>query len=89
VPLLREPAKPWPYPAITGWLENSYAIQTESHRYIRYGDGSEELYDHKTDLNEWVNLANSPEHADLKKQLAGWIPKTIAPAENAKRPKSG
>jgi len=84
VPLLKHPAKPWPYPAITGWLENSFAIQTESHRYIRYGDGSEELYDHKTDLNEWTNLANSPEHADIRKQLAGWIPRFVAPAGNAK-----
>jgi arylsulfatase A-like enzyme len=91
VPLVKDPAKPWPYPAITGWQENSFAVQTESHRYIRYGDGSEELYDHKTDLNEWNNLAKSPEHVEIKKQLAAWIPKTAAheaPTGNAKRLKS-
>ena len=78
-PLLKDPAKEWPYPAITGWLENSFAIQTETHRYLRYGDGSEELYDHQTDLNEWTNLARHPEHAALKKKLAEWIPKPPTP----------
>jgi arylsulfatase A-like enzyme len=79
VPLLDDPAKEWPYPAITGWQENSFAVQTETHRYIRYGDGSEELYDHRTDLNEWHNLADLPEHDALKKELAAWIPKNIVP----------
>lgn len=82
-PLLAEPAKEWPYPAITGWKENSFAVQTERHRYIRYGDGSEELYDHKTDLAEWTNLAHKPETEPLRRELAGQlvkaglIPKTL------------
>jgi len=31
-------------------------------RYIRYEDGSEELYDHRVDPDEWTNLANKPVH---------------------------
>lgn len=66
-PLLAEPARPWPHPAVTGWQENSFAVQTETHRYIRYGDGSEELYDHRTDPDEWHNLAaGTVEPVDLE-----------------------
>ena len=45
------------------------AVQTERYRYIRYEDGSEELYDHDTDPHEWKNLANQSEHAKLKAKL--------------------
>ena len=81
--LLADPARPWPYPAITGWVEGSFAVQTETHRYIRYGDGTEELYDHRSDLNEWNNIADHPDNAGLRKQLADSIPKNIAAAVEA------
>lgn len=77
VPLLQDPAREWPHPAIIGWLENSFAVQTESHRYIRYGDGSEELYDHRNDLNEWTNLAGRPELAPVKKELAAVLDNSV------------
>ena len=54
--LLKDPKKDWPHPAIIGWKKKSFALQTERYRYIRYGDGSEELYDHESDPNEWKNL---------------------------------
>ena len=43
-------------------------------RYIRYEDGSEELYDHQTDPNEWTNLADQQECTEIKDGLAGAIP---------------
>ena len=70
VPLLGDPQKPWPFPAMTGWKENSFAVQTERYRYIRYGDGSEELYDHREDVKEWINRADEPELAGIKKKLS-------------------
>jgi len=70
VPLLRDPGRDWPYPAIIGWKENSFAVQNERYRYIRYGDGTEELYDHQTDPNEWTNLADKAELSQIKEQLA-------------------
>lgn len=76
VPLIRDPTRDWPYPAITGWQKNSFAVQNERYRYIRYGDGSEELYDHQKDPNEWTNLAHRPELADTKTDLAKHLPKT-------------
>ncbi|MCS5629820.1 MAG: hypothetical protein NZ744_03240, partial [Pirellulaceae bacterium] len=42
--------------------------------YIRYEDGSEELYDHRVDPDEWTNLAGKPKHAKTKKLLAEMIP---------------
>jgi arylsulfatase A-like enzyme len=70
VPLFKDPTMAWDFPTITGWKEESFALQTERYRYIRYGDSSEELYDHQKDPNEWNNLARQPETAELRKQLS-------------------
>lgn len=82
VPLIKNPSRPWPYPAITGWKKNSFAIQNERYRYIRYGDGSEELYDHQNDPDEWTNLADRPELTDLRATLAQHIPKGNSKADD-------
>jgi arylsulfatase A-like enzyme len=66
-------------PAISSYGEGNTAIRTERWRYIRYEDGSEELYDHRTDPDEWINQAGNPEHAETKKKLAGYIPKDQHP----------
>lgn len=42
--------------AVTYHGPKNRAIRTEHYRYIRYHDGSEELYDHRTDPREWRNL---------------------------------
>lgn len=81
VPLLHEPDEEWPYPAIIGWKKNSFAVQDEQHRYIRYGDGSEELYDHRQDPHEWTNLAGKDELAAVKKRLGAYIPKATEPPD--------
>lgn len=60
--------------AISSYGEGNTSIRTERWRYIRYEDGSEELYDHRVDPNEWTNLANRPEHHGIKRQLAQMIP---------------
>lgn len=60
--------------AISSYGEGNTSIRTERWRYIRYEDGSEELYDHKVDPDEWINLANKSEHAETKQSLAQMIP---------------
>ena len=60
--------------AISSYGEGNTSVRTEHWRYIRYEDGSEELYDHRNDPNEWTNLANQPEHEETKKELAKMIP---------------
>ncbi|MCH2613071.1 MAG: hypothetical protein MKZ70_00020, partial [Opitutales bacterium] len=48
-------------------------------RYIRYEDGSEELYDHFRDSNEWTNLANNSEYARELDAFRKNLPKDNAP----------
>ncbi len=43
--------------AITTWKKGNHSLRSGSWRYTRYADGSEELYDHSGDPNEWTNLA--------------------------------
>jgi arylsulfatase A-like enzyme len=85
VPLLKNPQKEWPYPAITGWKENSFAVQNERYRYIRYNDGSEELYDHRNDLKEWANLAGKPQLDGIKRKMAEHLRKAQSSAATATR----
>jgi arylsulfatase A-like enzyme len=62
-PLLENPNADWKHVAISTLGQNNHAVRDERWRYIRYADGSEELYDHQTDPNEWNNLASPPECA--------------------------
>jgi choline-sulfatase len=82
VPLLKDPKAKWERPALTTHGKDNHAVRTERYRYIRYYEGSEELYDLKEDPNEWTNLASKEEHSELKKNLAKWFPKkNAAPAK--------
>jgi arylsulfatase A-like enzyme len=75
--LLRHPRSAgWP-PAVTT-LNRSAAVRSEHWRYIRYWDGSEELYDHRTDPHEWHNLAASAAAAAVKAELAAALPASLA-----------
>jgi N-sulphoglucosamine sulphohydrolase, C-terminal len=57
-------------------------VRTDRWRYIRYADGSEELYDHTNDPNEWTNLAGMPQYSSVKQQLAVHLPQTnVAPRQ--------
>jgi arylsulfatase A-like enzyme len=67
------------WPAITTHNQGNHAVRTEDWRYIRYADGSEELYDVKADPHEWTNLAGDAKHAAVKKGLAKWLPKIDKP----------
>jgi arylsulfatase A-like enzyme len=66
-------------PAVSFYGEANTSIRSRDWRYIRYEDGSEELYHHKTDPNEWTNEADNPEHASIKKELSKFIPKKPHP----------
>lgn len=79
VPLLRDPQAGWRLPAITTHGFRNHTVRTERWRYIRYVDGGEELYDEAADPYEWTNLADRPEHAATKAELAQWLPKHDAP----------
>lgn len=79
VPLLRDPKAAWAPPAVTTWGRNNHSARGQRYRYVRHPDGTEQLYDHQTDPDEFTNLADKPELASVKKRLARWLPKTNAP----------
>lgn len=79
VPLMREPGREWPWPAITTFGPGNHSLRTTRWRYIRYGDGSEELYDHDVDPHEWTNLAGDAGHGLTLAELRGWLPEREAP----------
>jgi arylsulfatase A-like enzyme len=78
-PLLSDPAAAWTGVAITTFGQNNHAIRTDRWRYIRYTDGTEELYDHSNDEYEWTNLATNPEYTALKASLAKHFPTNNVP----------
>ena len=78
VPLLQNPKAKWERPAIMTYQKGNHAIRSSRWRYIRYSDGSEELYDHESDPNEWNNLANDPQHKKVIANHRKWIPEQEA-----------
>lgn len=88
VPLLKDPAADWKRPALMTYGRGNHAVRTDRWRYIRYADGTEELYDHDIDPNEWTNLAGGKEFRGVIEELRTWIPETEAPrVSDLKKPK--
>ena len=78
VPQLKDAKAPRSRPAMTSHGPGNDSVRTETHRYIRYADGSEELYDMRNDPHEFKNLASDPKTKKLRKKLASHFPKTPA-----------
>ena len=54
------------------------ALRSKRWRYIKYSNGQEELYDHRDDPNEYVNLAGSEEYAAIKTKLKRRLERAIS-----------
>jgi hypothetical protein len=52
----------------------NHAVRTPRWRYIRYANGTEELYAHPADANEWYNLAADPQYAAVMANHRRWLP---------------
>ncbi|MES2595002.1 MAG: sulfatase [Verrucomicrobiota bacterium] len=83
VPLLKDPKAAWDHVAVCSHGKGNHSARDSQWRYIRYADGSEELYDHSKDPYEWTNLASETSSSEVKARLA-----TVFPKEEAK-PTSG
>ncbi len=86
VPLLRDPAAPWPHAALTHLDQpENYALSTERWRYLHYRGGEEELYDIESDPHEWTNLATKPEHTAKLAEMRALAPRQVAPVHDSRR----
>lgn len=75
VPIVKDQSLKLEAPTIISWGRGNYSVRTKDHRYIRYFDGGEELYNHLEDPNEWKNLANDKDYISLKDELKSYLPK--------------
>lgn len=83
-PLLKDASAEWNHVALTTHGKDNHSVRTKTHRYIRYRDGSEELYDLTTDPHEWTNLADQPKYDALRQELRSHFPKSNASEARAK-----
>lgn len=90
-PLLKDPAAKWDGVAVCTHGKGNHAVRDARWRYIRYADGSEELYDHEKDPYEWTNLAGEVGMSDIKAQLGAVLPKeeVKATSDETKKGKGG
>jgi len=79
LPQLKNGKAPRSRLAITTHNRDNHGVRTEDWRYIRYADGSEELYDMVKDSNEFTNLALNPKYAEEKRRLRKQLPKINRP----------
>ena len=77
--LLDNPEAEWNTPARTTFGLGNHSIRSTKWRYIKYVDGSQELYDLEADPNEWNNLASDSKYAEVIKDHAKWLPKNEKP----------
>jgi len=84
VPLLKDPGRVWDRPALMSQWRGNHAVRSRDWRYIRYRDGTEELYHQPSDPWNHTNLLADeagPEHlryAAVIRELAKWLPATEA-----------
>ena len=85
VPLINNPKKKEDRSILTTWYYKNHAVRSNDWRYIHYRNGGEELYNHKTDPGEHINLANNPEYASVIEAHKKWLPKYDAIPAGSKK----
>jgi arylsulfatase A-like enzyme len=74
MPLIQDPNAKWAHTAISAIGRGTFSVRAANWRYIRYFDGSEELYDLKNDPDEWRNVIDDPQHAKVVQRLSKQVP---------------
>lgn len=74
LPQLKDPAAHRQQPAITSSYFGNHSVRSRDWRLVVYEDGTEELYDHRVDPNEFNNLAGDHDYRVIRDELANWIP---------------
>ena len=60
------------------YQRGNHAVRSNRWRYIRYADGSEELYDHSRDPDEFENLAMNAAYGEVMSRLRRSLPASDA-----------
>jgi arylsulfatase A-like enzyme len=85
LPQLKDPQAERNTPSLTTHERKNHSLCSKRFRYIRYADGTEELYDHDKDPREWDNLAGKPGYDQIKAAMAKYLPENDAmPVKNKK-----
>ncbi len=79
IPLIENVDRPWDIPALTTHGRDTHALTFEDWKYIRYFDGSEELYDLRVDRKEWNNLAKLAHYRPLMDNFQKYLPAINVP----------
>jgi|GEM_PF-1070558 len=76
LPLLHNPNADWAHSSISTMLPGNFVVHHKDWNYLRYANGSHELYNVKNDENEYYNLADKPEYKYMVDSLAKFLPAT-------------
>ena len=81
LPLLKDIKAQRTEPALTAY-QSHITVRTDNFRFIRYLDGTSELYDRDKDPHEWVNQTENPAYDEMKRELSRYLPAQVdmAPA---------
>ena len=74
VPLFNDSQASRSRPVVSSWYYGNLAVRSNRWRYIRYRDGTGELYDHQADPLEHRNLFGLPEYEQVIAEHEGWLP---------------
>ena len=78
LPLLEDPNTKWERPVLSTWYYGNHSVRSRDWRYIRYRDGTEELYYHPDDPGEHRNLAALSRFQDIINEHRKWLPENGA-----------
>ncbi len=74
LPQVLDSSHPWHRPSLTSYGMNYSSVRDEDYRYIRYPDGTEEIYRYTDDPFEFRNLADDPAFDFVRQKLKPFIP---------------
>jgi arylsulfatase A-like enzyme len=74
LPLLQDPDEAWQGYTHTTFGLGNHTISTPRWQYLHYFDDRAELYDLQSDPDEFFNLANDTEYADIRAKLHQYLP---------------
>ena len=79
LPLMKDANAPWGRSILCTFAPRNHSLRSSDYHYIRYADGSEELYDMRVDPSEFTNLALQTSQKNTIAAFRDQLPKDNAP----------